>query len=86
MLLFVNRRFRGGFRNIVSDAHILEILNGFHVIFIFYQIRNEFKTKYFLLKDIKAHYSQLPQRESPAVQQGIKHLNYYFLTYWIGEI
>ncbi|KAI9565308.1 hypothetical protein GHT06_009097 [Daphnia sinensis] len=36
--------------------------------------------------NIKAYYHDVLRRESAVIQAGIKQLNNYFLSYWIGEI
>ena len=39
-----------------------------------------------LLQNMKAHFSDVFRRETAEIQAGIKKLNNYFLSYWIGEI
>jgi hypothetical protein len=39
-----------------------------------------------LLQNIKAHFNDLLRRETAEIQAGIKKLNNYFLSYWIGKI
>jgi hypothetical protein len=39
-----------------------------------------------LLQNIKAHFSDVLRRETAEIQAGIKKLNNYFLSHWIGEI
>jgi hypothetical protein len=62
-----------------------QVLAGFQVSGYLWELRI-YSNASVLLQNIKAHFNDLLRRETAEIQAGIKKLNNYFLSYWIGEI
>ena len=64
-----------------------QVLVGYQVSGYWWEVVDLFNSNVgILLQNIKAHFSDLLRRETAEIQAGIKKLNNYFLSYWIGEI